>query len=202
MNIFEKVRDIVTMKQVAELYGIDTKRGMINCIFHTDKTPSMKLYDDHYYCFGCGAHGDAVSFAAQITGLSQYEAAKQLCSAFGIVHNSNEPFIKPLIKRKTQREQETKAFRILSDYCKMLREWRERYKPTRPDSGPHPLFTESLAKLDEYEQYCNIFISGTEEERRDFIGNRKDALDYAGKRLSEYYGNSVGRRSYAEVSVG
>ena len=202
MNIFEKVRDIVTMKQVAELYGIDTKRGMINCIFHNDKTPSMKLYDDHYYCFGCGAHGDAVSFAAQITGLSQYEAAKQLCSAFGIVHNSNEPFIKPLIKRKTQREQETKAFRILSDYCKMLREWRERYKPTRPDSGPHPLFTESLAKLDEYEQYCNIFISGTEEERRDFIGNRKDALDYAGKRLSEYYGNSVGRRSYAEVSVG
>ena len=189
MNIFERVRSSVTMKQVAELYGIDTKRGMINCPFHNDKTPSMKLYDDHYYCFGCGEHGDAVSFAARITGLSQYEAAKQLCSAFGIVHNSSEPFIKPMIKRESQREQETKAFRILSDYCKMLREWREKYKPSRPDSGPDPLFAESLAKQDEYEQYCNIFISGTEEERRDFIGNRKDALDYAGKRLSEYYRN-------------
>ena len=189
MNIFEKVRESVTMKQVAELYGIDTRRGMINCPFHNDKTPSMKLYDNHFYCFGCGAHGDAVSFAAQITGLSQYEAAKQLCSAFGIVHSSSEPFIKPMIQRETQREQETKAFRILSDYCKMLHEWRERYKPTRPDSRPHPLFAESLAKQDEYEQYCNIFISGTEEERRDFIGNRKDALDYAGKRLSEYYRN-------------
>ena len=201
MNIFEKVRESVTMKQVAELYGIDTRRGMINCPFHNDKTPSMKLYYDHFYCFGCGAHGDAVSFAARITGLSQYEAAKQLCSAFGIVHNSNEPFIKPLIQRETQREQETKAFRILSDYCKMLREWRERYKPSRPDSGPHPLFTESLAKLDEYEQYCNIFISGTEEERRDFIENRKDIVKYAKQRISEYYGNSVGRRSYAEFSV-
>ena len=115
MNIFERVRASVTMKQVAELYGIDTKRGMINCIFHDDKTPSMKLYDDHYYCFGCGAHGDAVSFAAQVTGISQYEAAKQLCSALGIVHNSNEPFIKPMIQRETQREKETKAFRILSD---------------------------------------------------------------------------------------
>ena len=143
MNIFEKVRESVTMKQIVELYGIDTRRDMINCPFHNDKTPSMKLYDDHYYCFGCGAHGDAVSFAARITGLSQYEAAKQLCSAFGIVHSSSEPFIKPMIKRETQREQETKAFRILSDYCKMLREWRERYKPTRPDSGPHPLGSKS-----------------------------------------------------------
>ena len=201
MNIFEKVRDSVTMKQAAELYGIDTKRGMINCIFHNDKTPSMKLYYDHFYCFGCGAHGDAVSFAAQITGLSQYEAAKQLCSAFGIAHNGDTS-IKPIIKRESQREQETNAFRILSDYCKMLRDWRERYKPARPDSGPDPLFAESLAKQDEYEQYCNIFISGTEEERRDFIENRKDIVKYAGKRLSEYYGNSVGRRSYAELSVG
>ena len=197
MNIFEKIRDSVTMTQVAELYGIDTRRGMINCIFHDDKTPSMKLYEDHYYCFGCGAYGDAASFAAQVTGLSQYEAAKQLCSAFGIVHNSSEPFIKPMI----QREQETKAFRILSDYCKMLRELHERYKPTRPDSGPHPMFIESLNNQREYENYCNIFISGTKEERKNFIESRKDVIEYAGKRLREYYGNSIRGRSYAELSA-
>ena len=197
MNIFEKVRASITMTQVAELYGIDTRRSMINCIFHDDKTPSMKLYDDHYYCFGCGAYGDAVSFAAQVTGLSQYEAAKQLCSAFGIVHNSNEPFIKPMI----QREQETKAFRILSDYCKMLREWHEKYKPTRPNSGPHPLFIESLNNQGEYENYCNIFISGTKEERKNFIEKRKDVIEHAEKKLREYYGNSIRGRRYAELSV-
>ena len=32
MNIFERIRDSVTMAQVAELYGIDIRRGMINCI--------------------------------------------------------------------------------------------------------------------------------------------------------------------------
>jgi len=188
MNIFERIRESVTMKQVAELYGIDTRKGMINCIFHDDKTPSMKLYDDHYYCFGCGAHGDAVSFAAHITGLSQYEAAKQLCSAFGIAHNSDTS-IKPIIKRENQREQETKAFRILSDYCKLLRKWRERYRPTSPDSGPHQLFIESIKNLTVYENYCNIFISGTQEERKDFIENRKDIVKYAEKRLSEYHRN-------------
>ena len=185
MNIFERIRDSVTMSQVAELYGIDTRRGMINCIFHDDKTPSMKLYDDHYYCFGCGAYGDAVSFAAQVTGISQYEAAKQLCSALGIVHNSNEPFIKPMIQRETQREKETKAFRILSDYCKMLREWHERYKPTRPDSGRHPLFIESIMNLEVYENYCNIFISGTQEERADFLANGGDILADAKRRMDE-----------------
>ena len=200
MNIFERVRASVTMKQAAELYGIDTKRGMINCIFHNDKTPSMKLYDDHYFCFGCGAHGDAVSFAAQVTGMSQYEAAKQLCSAFGIVHNSNEPFIKPLIKRKTQREQETKAFRILSDYCKLLREWRERYRPTRPDSGPHQLFIESIKNLTVYENYCNIFISGTQEERNRFLLEGGDILADTKRRMDEAKAIENGQGNVAGVS--
>ena len=202
MNIFEKVRASITMTQVAELYGIDTGRGMINCIFHDDKTPSMKLYNDHYYCFGCRAYGDAVSFAAQVTGLSQYEAAKQLCSAFGIVHNSNEPFVKHMIQRETQREQETKVYRILSDYYRMLKKFREEYAPQNTETKSSPQFTESLAKLDEYENYCNIFISGTQEERKNFIEKRKDVLAYAGKRLREYYGNTNRGRSYAELSVG
>ena len=200
MNIFERVRASVTMKQVAELYGIDTKRGMINCIFHDDKTPSMKLYDDHYYCFGCGGHGDAVSFAAQITGLSQYEAAKQLCSAFGIVHSSSEPFIRPTIKRETQREQETSAFRILSDYCKMLREWRERYKPTRPDSGRHPLFIESIMNLEVYENYCSIFISGSQEERNRFLLEGGDILADTKRRMDEAKAIENGLGNVAGVS--
>ncbi|MFY7925337.1 MAG: CHC2 zinc finger domain-containing protein, partial [Aquidulcibacter sp.] len=32
------------------------------CPFHGEKTPSFYVYDDHFHCFGCGAHGDAVTF--------------------------------------------------------------------------------------------------------------------------------------------
>ena len=202
MNIFEKVRESVTMQQVAELYSIDARRGMINCIFHDDKTPSMKLYDDHYYCFGCGAHGDAVAFAAQVTGLSQYEAAKQLGSAFGIVHSSNEPFIKPMIQRETQREKEGKAFRVLSDYYHLLCRFREEYAPRSQGEEPSPLFVESLNNQSEYENYCNIFISGTQEERKDFIENRREVLERAGKRVREYYGNGIAGRSSEYVISG
>lgn len=46
----------------------------------------MKLYDDHFYCFGCTEHGNVVKLTASLFGLTQYEAAKKLCSDFGIIH--------------------------------------------------------------------------------------------------------------------
>ena len=38
---------------------------MACCPFHSDKSPSMKL-DERYYCFGCGATGDAVDLTAKL----------------------------------------------------------------------------------------------------------------------------------------
>ena len=38
---------------------------MACCPFHNDKTPSMKL-DQRYHCFGCGADGDVIDFAAAL----------------------------------------------------------------------------------------------------------------------------------------
>ena len=31
------------------------------CPFHDEKRPSFKVYHDHYHCYGCGAHGNAVA---------------------------------------------------------------------------------------------------------------------------------------------
>ncbi|MCI6580988.1 MAG: CHC2 zinc finger domain-containing protein [Oscillospiraceae bacterium] len=188
MNIFDTVREQITVKQAAELYGIDTGRGMISCVFHNDKAPSLKLYENHYHCFGCGAHGDTTSLVAQITGLSQYEAAEQLCSAFGVVHTSEKPSIKQNIRRESQREKEQRLFRVLSDYYHMLCRFRDEYAPEDSESELHPLFAESLARQEEYRYYCDIFISGTDEERNDFIKNRKDVIEYARSRVIECTG--------------
>ncbi len=35
------------------------------CPFHGEKTPSLKIYDDHAHCYGCGWHGDAVDFVME-----------------------------------------------------------------------------------------------------------------------------------------
>ena len=40
------------------------------CPFHGEKTPSFYVYDDHFHCFGCGVHGDVISFVMQSSGQS------------------------------------------------------------------------------------------------------------------------------------
>ncbi len=54
------------------------------CPFHGEKTPSFYVYDDHFHCFGCGAHGDAISFVMQAEGRSFLEAIEGLASEAGL----------------------------------------------------------------------------------------------------------------------
>lgn len=78
MNIFQEMKERVTARQVQERYGLKVSRnGMTRCPFHNDKHPSMKI-DQNYYCFACGAKGDAVNYVAVLFGLSQFEAAKKI----------------------------------------------------------------------------------------------------------------------------
>ena len=85
MNLFENVKAVVTVRQAAEHYGLKVGRGnMACCPFHNDHTPSMKLNEDYFYCFGCGATGDVIGLTARLFNLSNYEAAQKLAYDFGI----------------------------------------------------------------------------------------------------------------------
>jgi Toprim domain/CHC2 zinc finger len=44
--------------------------GKVHCPFHDDTNPSCHIYDDHYHCFACGAHGDAIDWLREVEGLS------------------------------------------------------------------------------------------------------------------------------------
>src|SRR6187402_2592277 len=54
------------------------------CPFHGEKSPSFYAYEDHFHCFGCGAHGDVISFVMQAEGLSFLEAVDQLADSAGL----------------------------------------------------------------------------------------------------------------------
>jgi DNA polymerase len=47
---------------------------MMSCIFHDDSTPSLKIYHDHYHCFGCGAHGDRAAWLMHTRSMTRVEA--------------------------------------------------------------------------------------------------------------------------------
>ena len=81
MDLFTQIKMAVSVKEAAEYYGLEVNRGyMVCCPFHNDRTPSMKLNEDYFYCFGCGAHGDVINLAARLFGLSSYDAAKKLAA--------------------------------------------------------------------------------------------------------------------------
>ena len=55
---------------------------MILCPFHGETKPSMRIYKDHYYCFGCGAYGDHVDWLVQVEGL-EYDRGAATSSTTG-----------------------------------------------------------------------------------------------------------------------
>ena len=61
------------------------------CPFHNDRTPSMKV-DSRFYCFGCGASGDVIDFAALLHGLGKREAAVKMCIRDRAMIMSRTPF--------------------------------------------------------------------------------------------------------------
>ena len=61
------------------------------CPFHGEKSPSFYVYDDGYHCFGCGAHGDAITFVMQSQGLAFMEAVDQLAAEAGLEVPKSSP---------------------------------------------------------------------------------------------------------------
>ena len=78
-DIVELVGNYVQLKRKGRLYG-----GL--CPFHSEKTPSFYVYPDtqSFYCFGCGAGGDAVSFTKRINSIDYIEAVKLLAQRAGM----------------------------------------------------------------------------------------------------------------------
>ena len=57
------------------------------CPFHNEKTPSFTVYPDSqsFYCFGCGAGGEVISFIRRAENLDFSEAVRYLCDKVGMV---------------------------------------------------------------------------------------------------------------------
>ena len=131
--------------------GIQVSRhGMAVCPFPTDKNPSMKV-DKRFHCFACQADGDAVDFVSRLFGLPSKAAAMKLADDFGISYdNMQKHRIKPHIREPTPeqryRQEESRCYRVLSDYFHHLRTWKQQYAPKQPEDEWHPLFGEALQR--------------------------------------------------------
>lgn len=149
MNLFETVKTAISVGQAAKRYGLTVgKNGMCCCPFHADKTPSMKLNEAYYYCFGCKAHGDVIALTAQLLHLPPGSAAAELAQAFhvdisacqGRGKERRRQHYQPdtvalahqlaaIREKDTARERDAwlrHAQKVLTTYLRLLRTWKER----------------------------------------------------------------------------
>ena len=88
-RFIENLRDRISIVDVVSKYIPLTRKGKQHwgcCPFHNEKTASFSVVEDKsfYHCFGCGAHGDIITFTMERAHLSFIEAIEQLCHDHGI----------------------------------------------------------------------------------------------------------------------
>ncbi len=200
MTIYETIKAAISVKQAAEHYGLKVNRnGMACCPFHHDRHPSLKLNEDYFFCFGCGAKGDVIDFVARLFDLSSYEAAQKLAADFGL--DPKPPTAAALPKPKHPcirqfREDEMLCFRALTDYLHLLEDWKVRYAPKIPDDALDDRFVEACQMLDYIEYLADILTVGNLEERVAVV----DELMKEGK--IAFLGDYVARKRKEGVSRG
>ena len=75
----DEIKQTTKMKDVLSMYGLKTTRsGFMCCPFHREKTASCKIYEDSFYCFGCGTGGDIFTFVMLVEKITFPEAFVKL----------------------------------------------------------------------------------------------------------------------------
>ena len=208
MRIFEIVKENVNLREAAELYGIDVNRyGKALCPFHNDRNPSLYVADDHYHCFACGEHGDVIDFVSKLFRLSLYDAAQKLAADFHLTPDkppSAAALHAKRIRTEAQqlRENERLCFSVLSDYARVLRDWKVRYAPKLSYEPVHARFVEACRNLDRTEYYLDILCAGDSYERAEVIQQQMadGKLDELRQRLEEIHKEEI-EDGYDRTSV-
>ena len=206
-SVFEVVKQSVTVREAAEMYGIAVGRGgMACCPFHDDRHPSMKLNEDYFYCFGCGATGDVIDFTARLYDLSPKEAAEKLALDFGLAYDSQAPPRRRYVRQKTEaqklKEKREHGWRVLADYYHLLRKWETDYSPKTPDEDPHPRFMEAIQKKDYMGYLLDTFLDSSTEEQDRWIAEHTSELSAIEGRVKIMADKPTNRERLQEITAG
>lgn len=176
MTPFELAKASVSVREAAEMYGLKIGRNkMANCPFHNDRSPSFYIQADHFYCFGCGEHGDVIDLTAGLFGLSKIEAARKLLNDFGV--NQCETSAKTKAQRASTYEKvsshtaEQRCVKALSEYRRLLWLWKKELAPKSPETPLDDRFVEACHNLEVTDYRLQLLDDAAEDERERIAKN-------------------------------
>ncbi len=173
IDAIQVIKDRLTMREVLERYGYKVdQRGFACCPFHTEKTPSMRIYQKDYHCFGCQEHGDIITFVQKLFDLPFQEALRRIDTDFGLniygdhsfeelrrSHYQRQALIAKQEREKEERQRaDAQYLSAYEKYIQLDKNMRE-YAPKTSTEEWHPLFVEAL-KYIEYYKYVLDYLDG------------------------------------------
>jgi DNA primase len=116
------LQDLLSRVDIVDVVGrhVELKRGGANfmglCPFHGEKSPSFSVspVKQFYYCFGCGASGDAIRFLTEQSGLSFVEAVRELAQGVGMVVPEEQVSAEERQRRDTLRQRRVSLTEVLT----------------------------------------------------------------------------------------
>lgn len=196
MTIFDDIKELVDVPTAARSYGVEVHRGnMALCPFHRERHPSCKLYEDHYYYFGCQAHGDVIRLVQELFGLKPIEAVEQINSNFGLGLDLDKPPDMEKVNRRRREIAERKAekarveymYDVLMRYFTLLDKYKMLYVPTSPDEDTDRRFVYALQNIS-YAEYMLEAWGSFDKEQQAEIKPEVGRIERECKRCVEEWG--------------
>lgn len=154
-DIGTAIKDALPMDEVIRFYGFTPNRaGFIRCPFHREKTASLKVYKDHWHCFGCGAGGSVIDFVMNLFHLRFSAAVVRLNADFHLGLSAEKPDRADLDRLKAAqaraRAEEQRREKEYMDKVHEFRRLHEAYLTADPSSEE---FAEACRRLPILEQW-------------------------------------------------
>lgn len=163
------LKENINLVPIVEAAGVNLKRNGNRyiglCPFHDEKTPSFFVFrDNRYKCFGCGEHGDVISFVKKLYGLSFVDALKHL----GI--NNDKPVVMKIeIKDHQLRAGLVKDFRNWEIvYCIFVSDLKfrtERLMTHGIQPNDLDFYTPLINAMSTWEYHIDILINGDDRAK-------------------------------------
>ena len=127
------IQDLLARTDIADVVGryVQLRKGGANllglCPFHNEKSPSFTVSPtkQFYHCFGCGAHGSAITFLMEHTGASFPEAVRALAGSAGMTVPEEPRSPRQRAESARRREEASRHTQVLeaaqAHYLKQLR---------------------------------------------------------------------------------
>lgn len=170
---FAIARDL-PFSQVASYYGLQIQNNnMCSCPFHTDKHPSMKIYQDHGYCFSCNTRVDNISLVQKLYDCNSVEALEKIKTDFGLGRTQNPVVTEQRKKYLLQRQKENNrdlVIREIIKFYRLLQSWKKQQSPKYTGGVPNKYFIYAVNN-EAYTEYIldNLLTSKTREEEEQMV---------------------------------